>query len=316
MPCRDLLKEALRMAATLSSKENGLYAIKGMHHVMGTFVTIIVVCSDPNQGQLSMKMAFREIDRIHDLMSVHKAGSEVDVLNKKGAYDHLSADTSYVIQKANEYSGLTEGAFDCTLLPVLKLWEKHAHQHTVPEASELGKKLELVGYKNVLIKDDCVRFGKRNMELTLAGIAKGYAVDQAIETLKKHDIMHALVNGGGDIRALGGKTDDLPWMIGLRHPFNKSRIISTIKLKNQAIATSGPYHRYYNDLIHSKGGRPAQKIASSTIVTEKAIDADALATTFFILGSRKGRELLHGIGGIRALYVDHEGHFINDHPLE
>jgi thiamine biosynthesis lipoprotein len=302
------------MLATLSPKENGLYAIKGMHHVMGTFVTIIVVCSDPNQAQHSMKMAFHEIDRIHDLMSVHKAGSEVNALNKNGSYDHLSSHTKYVFQKANEYSDLTEGAFDCTLLPVLKLWEKHVRHHTVPKAPELGKKMELVGYKNVLIKDDSVRFGKRNMGLTLAGIAKGYAVDQAIETLKKNDIKHALVNGGGDIRALGGKTDGLPWMIGLRHPINKSRIISTIKLKNQAIATSGSYHRYYNDLISSKGGRPAQKIASSTIITDKAIDADVLATAFFILGSRKGMELIKGIGGIRAMYVDHEGYFINDHP--
>ena len=130
--------------------------------------------------------------------------------------------------------------------------------------------------------------------------------------MKKNDIKHALVNGGGDIRALGGKTEDHPWMIGLRHPFNKSRIISTIKLNNQAIATSGAYQRFYNDLIHSKGGRPVQEIASSTIVTEKAIDADVLATAFCILGSRKGMELLNKFRGVRALYVDNEGHFIND----
>lgn len=304
------------MLATLSTKEKGLYAVKGMHHVMGTFVTITVVCSDPNQAQYSMKKAFHEIHRIHDLMSVHKAGSEVNTLNRNGSYDHLSADTRYVIQKANEYSQLTEGAFDCTLLPVLKLWEKHASHHTLPKKAELDKKMRLVGYKNILIQDNHARFGKKNMGITLAGIAKGYAVDRAIEVLRKNDITHALVNGGGDIRALGGKTDDLPWMIGLRHPFNKSRIVSTIKLNNQAIATSGPYQRHYNDLIHSKGGRPVQEIASSTIIAEKAIDADALATAFFILGSRKGMELLHGIGEIRASYVDNEGHFINDPPKE
>jgi thiamine biosynthesis lipoprotein len=156
-----------------------------------------------------------------------------------------------------------------------------------------------------------IKFNKKDMGITLAGIAKGYAVDRAIETLKKNHIKHALVNGGGDIRALGGKTDDLPWKVGLRHPFNKSKIMATVELKNRAIATSGAYQRLYNDLIHSKDGRPAQEIVSSTIITEKTIDADVLATAFFILGSRKGMKLLDKFKGCtRALYMNNEGHFI------
>ena len=89
-----------------------------------------------------------------------------------------------------------------------------------------------------------------------------------------------------------------------------STIITSVELMDKAIATSGPYQRFFNDLIHSKGGRPAQEIASSTIITEKAIDADVLATAFFILGSRKGMKLLNKFRGARALYVNNEGHFI------
>jgi thiamine biosynthesis lipoprotein len=296
-----------------TSTKKGPYATKGMQPVMGTFVTIIVVSPDPDQARHSIKLAFHEIDRIHDLMSVHKAGSEVNTLNKNGYCDHLSPDTKYVIQKANDFSELTEGAFDITLLPVLKMWEKHARNHTLPEDAELRKKMELVGYKNTVINGNTIKFSKKDMGITLAGIAKGYAVDRAVEVLRKNHIRHALVNGGGDIRAIGGKTDDLPWKIGLRHPFNKSKIMTSVDIKDKAIATSGPYQRFYNDLIHSNGGRPAQEIASATITTEKAIDADVLATAFFVLGSRKGMELLNGMGKIRASYVDHEGHFINGH---
>ena len=302
--------QAQRFRHKFTSKNKGPYVIKGIRHVMGTFVTIMVVSPDPDQAQHSMKLAFHEIDRIHDLMSVHKPGSEVNTLNINGFCAHLSPDTSYVIKKANDFSELTEGAFDITLLPLLNLWEKHARNHTLPGAAELGNKMELVGYKNTMMRGNTIKFNKKNMGITLAGIAKGYAVDRAIETLKKKHIRHALVNGGGDIRALGGKTDDMPWKVGLRHPFNKSRIMTTVALKNQAIATSGVYQRLYNDLIHSKAGRPAQEIVSSTIITEKAIDADVLATAFFILGSRKGMELLDKFRGTRALYMNNEGHFI------
>jgi len=135
---------------------------------------------------------------------------------------------------------------------------------------------------------------------------------EPIDILRKNHIKHALVNGGGDIRVIGGKTDDLPWKIGLFDPLNRTRLFTSIELDNQAIATSGPYYRRFNDLLDPRIGRPAQDILISTIIAKKAIDADVLATAFFVLGRRKGMNLLDRFGGVQALYVTNEGDFIRN----
>ncbi len=300
------------MLSKFTATETGPYATKGMCRVMGTFVTILVVHPDLDLAKKAVKKAFDEIYRINDLMSVHKSGSEVSELNKNGFHDNVSPDTTYVIKRANYFSELTDGTFDITILPVLKMWEYHARKNTLPTDAEVSKKLELVGYKNIAIKGNNVKFRKNDMNITLAGVAKGYAVDKAIEILSQNNVKHALVNGGGDIRVMGGKTDDLPWKIGLLDPLNKTRLFTAVELYNQAIATSGAYQRFFNDILDPKGGRPAQEILTSTIITEKAIDADVLATVFFILGSRKGMDLLDKFGDAQALYITSEGHYIKN----
>jgi len=293
-------------------KEKIPCATKGMCAVMGTFVTITVVSSEPDQAKRAIRLAFREIFRINSLMSVHRVDSEVSQLNKNGFHDHLTADTSYVIQRALYFSELTDGAFDVTILPVLELWENYAAGKECPPEAELIHRLTHVGYRNVEIEGRRIRFLREGMRLTLAGVAKGYAVDRAAEILVQNHIRHALVNGGGDIRAVGGKTDDTPWRIGLRDPLKKAGLLTTVELKDQAIATSGTYQRRCNDLLNPREGRPAREILSTTIITEKTTDADALATAFLVLGGRKGRHLLERFGEARALYVTGEGHLLRN----
>jgi thiamine biosynthesis lipoprotein len=152
------------------------------------------------------------------------------------------------------------------------------------------------------------------MGITLAGVAKGYAVDKAIEALSQRNIRHAVVNAGGDIRLLGGKTETIPWKIAIRDPKNKTRIITTVDLYDQAIATSGTYHRSFNDIINPKVGRPAQGVLSSTIIAKKAMDADMLATCMFVLGAEKGRGLLGRLDGAKAFVITNDGNMLSGAP--
>ena len=135
-----------------------------------------------------MGLAFKEIFRINDLMSLYRKESEVSWLNKEGFHKNMSLDTLSVIQRANHFSCLTEGAFDITLLPVLRMWEDCANKNRLPGDRELRKRLDRVGYGNISIKGREIRFLKKDMGITLAGVAKGYAVDKAIEILKKNRI--------------------------------------------------------------------------------------------------------------------------------
>jgi len=279
---------------------------------MGTFVTIVANHPDLYEAQYAVKSAFAEINRVVDLMSVHKSDSEVSCLNKNGFYIDISEDTKYVICRANYFSGLSDGAFDITILPILKLWEQKKQEREPPTDEEICKSLELVNYKNIMFGSTNIKFAKYGMNITLAGAAKGYAIDRAIQSLKKNNIKHALVNGGGDIRVIGGKTKDLPWKICVLDPRSKGKIFTTIDLYNKSIATSGTYKRLFNDLINPKDGKPAQEILSSTIIAEEAIDADILATSLIVLGEKESMRLIKELGDVKFLLITKDGGYIKN----
>ncbi len=288
-----------------------MHIVKDVQGALGTFVTITVVHPDVSEGISAVRAAFDEVHRIHDLMNVHKQSSEVGVLNREGYYEGVSDDTRHVIQRANSFSERMEGAFDITVLPVLELWEENFSKSKIPTDSEISQRLELVNYRNILIEDKNIRFRKRGMGITLAGVAKGYAVDKAIEALSRGNIRHALVNAGGDIRVIGGKDENIPWRIAIRDPRNKTRIVTAVELHDQAIATSGTYRRSFSDIINPKVGRPAQGVLSSTVITEKAMDADMLATCMFILEAEKGIELIGELDGVKAFVIRNDGSILN-----
>jgi len=288
-----------------------VHIVKDVQGALGTFVTITVVHPDVSEGISAVRAAFDEVHRIHDLMNVHKQSSEVGVLNREGYYEGVSDDTRHVIQRANSFSERMEGAFDITVLPVLELWEENFSKSKIPTDSEISQRLELVNYRNILIEDKNINFRKRGMGITLAGVAKGYAVDKAIEALSRGNIRHALVNAGGDIRVIGGKDENIPWRIAIRDPRNKTRIVTAVELHDQAIATSGTYRRSFSDIINPKVGRPAQGVLSSTVITEKAMDADMLATCMFILEAEKGIELIGELDGVKAFVIRNDGSILN-----
>ena len=288
-----------------------VHIIKDVQNVLGTFVTITIVHSDVNEGISALRAAFDAVHRIYDLMNANQRSSEVGVLNRNGFCEGISSDTKYVIQRAMDFSELSEGAFDISVLPVLKLLEESAHKGKVPADTEVSERLELVNYRNIIIEDKNISFGKAGMGITLAGVAKGYAVDKAIEALSRCNIRHALVNAGGDIRVIGGKDENIPWRIAIRDPRYKTRIVTAVELYDQAIATSGTYRRSFDDIINPKVGRPAQGVLSSTVIAKTAMDADMLATCMFVLGAEKGIELIGKLDGVKAFVIKNDGSILN-----
>jgi thiamine biosynthesis lipoprotein len=285
--------------------------IKDVQNALGTFVTVTVIHRDISEAISAVRAAFDEVHRIHHLMNVHQQNSEVSALNREGYYEEMSDDTRHVIQRANSFSERFEGAFDITVLPLLELWKENVSKSGVPMDSEINQRLELVDYRNIFIEGRNIRFSKRGMGITLAGVAKGYAVDKAIEAIVRCNIRHALVNAGGDIRAIGGKDDSVPWRIAIRDPSDKNRIVTTLELCDQAIATSGTYRRSFSDILNPKVGRPAQGVLSSTVIARTAMDADMLATCMFVLGAEKGKELIGKSDGVKAFIIGNDGRSLN-----
>jgi len=171
-----------------------------------------------------------------------------------------------------------------------------------------------VGYEKLVLEGNWVRFKEKGMQIDLGGIAKGYAVDKAIEVLKKNGVRQALVNAGGDLYALGKTSQGEKWGIGIQHPRQEGNIFAVIKVKDGAVATSGDYQRYFMlegkrfaHIVNPMTGWTVQDVPMSvTIIAPDAVSADALATGVFVLGPEEGMKLIEGLGGIEGMIVSEE----------
>ncbi|HSV32097.1 MAG TPA: FAD:protein FMN transferase, partial [Atribacteraceae bacterium] len=274
---------------------------------MGTVVSIKASDPDRRGAQSAAEAAFAEILRIERLLSTTYPASEIYNLNRSGgAWADLSPETLYVLGQSLYYARLSGGAFDPTVKPLLGLWmEEVRTSGRLPTTEELERALSLVNWRALELDEEQgrARFLKEGMQLTLGGIAAGYAVDRATELLKEKGIAGALIDIGGDIRGYGPRT----FRIAIQHPRDDVGWLEVIDLKNAAVATTGDYRQFFflgkrrvHHILDPQTGQPADSVMSVTVVAEKALVTDVLTTTVFVLGPEKGMELMnsHGIAGL------------------
>lgn len=290
----------------LSSK---LHEYSDMRVLMGTDVEITVYSFEPVDSVDAVNAAFNEIERINALLSNYENDSEVSRLNKEGIIHDASDDLLYNIEKAVYYSRLSDGAFDITIEPLLSLWRNVGKTGVMPTDEEIERAKSLVNYENIYFdkKNKLVRLASNEMGINLGGIAKGYAVDRAIKILMDTGIESALVNAGGDLRAIGKKPGGMR-QVALRNPRDENDFIAKINIINSSVATSGDYERYFvekkvHHILNPRTGYSADELISVTIVAEKAIDADALATAVFVLGPEQGLKLVEARDGVEGLLI-------------
>jgi thiamine biosynthesis lipoprotein len=187
----------------------------------------------------------------------------------------------------------------------------------LPNEKELAEARRKVGYKKLKLEAETrnVRFDVEGMRLDLGGIAKGYAIDRAVEAMKNNGVIGGLVDIGGDIRCFGKADDKEHWVIGLQDPKDadegsEAKSSMTLKLTDNSIATSGDYRRYvlvegkkYGHIIDTKKGHSSQNLSSVTIIAPNALDADALATAVSVLGAEKGLQLIESLEGVEAILI-------------
>jgi thiamine biosynthesis lipoprotein len=286
--------------------------------LMGTLVEIKLVASTPGSAKAAFEAAFLEFGRIERLMSFQSASSELERINQAAGGEPVvvSSELLRLIRQAKHYAEVTNGAFDISVGPLIKLWGFDNEQHRLPEAEEINKALPLVDFSAIITSEQppAVKLTRAGMSLDLGAIAKGYAVDRALEILRRQGITAAIVNAGGDVKAMGKKPDGRRWNIGIAHPRQSGRILASLRVDNQAVVTSGDYERFfieqgvrYHHILDPKSGRPARGCQSVTVVAEKALAADALATGIFVLGPEKGLELIERLPDAEALIVDADG---------
>ena len=283
--------------------------------LMGTIVTMEIIGPKTN-AEASTNSAFKEINRIEQLMNTFDSNSEIGILNAEGQVDNISDDLVYVIEQSIHYSNISDGAFDITIKPILNLWKTKIIAGEYPSGQEINETLTLVNYSNIIVENKTIYFNVKGMSITVDGIAKGYAVDQAVKVLKNNGYASGFVNAGGDGLYFGTRPDGADWKVGLRNPDNKSQSIVVMEISDMAVATSGNYERYFNEsarLSHisdPRTGYSSQSLLSATIIAGSAMEADTLATTVFVLGPDKGLELIEKIQNTECVIITPENEIL------
>jgi len=286
--------------------------------LMDTIVSITVVADSKDMAEKAIEKTFAEITRFGDLINFYSDTSELAGINRNAGIHSVkvSPETLDVIEKAVFAAEKSGGAFDPTIGPIIKLWDFLNKKK--PTEAEILQALPLVKYKDILIdRADATIFLKRKgMMIDLGGIAKGYAADLAVESLKKEGILSGLVSIAGDIRTFGMKPDKSPWTIGIKNPrqtAEKDEIIAKIRLTDKAISTAGDYERFfllegkrYHHLLDPKSGYPAELCRSVSVIADKGVITDGFDNAVFILGPEKGMKLVKEMG-MDAIIIDSSG---------
>jgi len=280
--------------------------------VMGTRTSLAVVLpgEEANRGRDILSAAEAELRRIEALMSTWIDGSEISRLNAAAANESvaLSADSQEVLRFARQLFDDTEGAFDVTCRPLIERWRRAGDEGQLPPEEELAERRQASDWSSIELSKQGARKSRNTACVDLSGIAKGYAIDQALSILRESGAAGGLVEVGGDLRVFGIGPEGEDWAIGIRSPF-EDRAWGEIALTDGAVCTSGDYARYvevdgqrYSEVIDPRTGRPARRVSSVTVVAGDAATADAWATALTVLGS-EGVELLPTGERIEALIV-------------
>jgi thiamine biosynthesis lipoprotein len=293
----------------------------GMREVMGTFARVVAVAADSNTAKGCIEAAFAEIEKVDKLMSYHKSDSEISELNRDGFRRavKVSKSTYEVLQKSIGFSKLSNGAFDVTVGPLVDLWHSAQDANSLPSDAELQQARSKVGYDNLIVdaNETSVRFAIEGMRVDLGGIAKGYAIDKAVEAMQKNVAVGGMVDIGGEVRCFGlPPAGQKKWRIGLQAPdkakdgFDAGAPLLVLNLTDAAVATSGHYRRFvtiggkrYSHIIDPESGHSSESLASVTIICPSATDADALATAVSVIGAEKGLALIATISQTEAILI-------------
>ncbi|HTK31973.1 MAG TPA: FAD:protein FMN transferase [Candidatus Saccharimonadaceae bacterium] len=281
---------------------------------MGTYDQVVIVTADSAAAAPIAEACQHEFARLDSVLTNWTTTSEVARLNRTAGTrtTHVQADVARVIAAAMRTWRESDGAYDITVEPLVRLWGFLAGTPHVPPRSDIRAAYAHVGAQRVKFDSTAstLRFTQPWVKIDLGGLGKGYAADVATGILRERGVSDALVDLSGKMYALGHPADADAWRIGIRDPRDRIPYFARLTLRDEGIATSGKYEQFvdadgkrYGHIMDPRTGWPAQGLISVTVVTPDAITADAWATALFVLGPRDARRKALERGNVSAVLV-------------
>jgi thiamine biosynthesis lipoprotein len=260
---------------------------------------------------------FARLRQIEDELTVNKPGSEIDAVNAASGIAPIGVgvDAVAIIKRDFDLSKWSDGAFDPSVGPLVKLWGIGTDHARLPAPAEIEAARKLVGWKDIVL-DEAARtvfLRRKGMALDLGSTSKGYAADEIAKLIRGAGVKGAVIDLGGNVLVVGARPDGKPWRIGLQDPFSSERgaKLGVASLIDKTMVTSGVYERFfiqdgkrYHHILDTKTGYPVDNgLMSVTIVTPKSFDADGFTTAIFAMGRARGMALA-AEKGVDVIVVD------------
>jgi len=287
----------------VTAAENAL-RYEASHESMGTVFTVAVYGRDRSFLAEVVEQVFEEIDRLDEEMSNYKPDSELSAINREAPLHPVVVEPGlfHLLEISVQRSEETDGAFDITVGPLMKSWGFFRGRGRLPTGAEISQVLKRVGYQHLKLDAEhrTIRFDEPGIDLDLGGIAKGYAVDRAVDILRSNGITSALVSSGtSSIYALGSPPGARGWKITVRDPYDSHKPADVIHLKNYSLSTSGSYEKFfkiggknYCHIMNPRTGWPVQGVLSTVVLAATGTDTDGHSAGCFVMGIERTRKYL------------------------
>ncbi|MDH3198636.1 MAG: FAD:protein FMN transferase [Candidatus Krumholzibacteria bacterium] len=306
---------SLALAPALARSGNEARRVVFRTQTMGTWATLSLVTADSAAVADVAYAALRVFHRVDSLMSNWTDASEVARINREAARSEVAvhpevADVIAFAQQVAEESG---GAFDITVEPLVRLWGFLGGTPRVPAQREIDAVLDRVGADKVRFdaRAATLRFTRDDVRIDLGGIAKGYGADGVAAVLRRGGVADALVDLSGNMVALGSAATHEGWTVGIRDPSGALPYLARLDLHDEAVATSGDYEQFvaadgrrHGHIIDPRTGWSARGLSSVTVVTHRAMAADAWATALFVLGPEEARRVARERDDLAVVLVE------------
>ncbi len=279
-------------------------------YIMGVDARLVVYAKDQTSAESACIAAFERMSELDSIMSDYQKESELNRLCAEdvGRFRKVSRDLYKVIDFSLKISEQTEGAFDISAGPLVRLWRAARKSGKLPLYTEISRIQNLVGYQKISLEpgSSSVKLTQAGMQLDLGGIAKGYACDEAQKVLKVHGIFSALVEMGGDVVVSDAPPGKAGWTVLVPNA-EKLGIAPQLEIKNCAISSSGDTEqfatiggRHFSHVVDPRSGLALFNRVQATVICPSGLESDPLSTSLTLLSETKRRLLLKSYPSAKA----------------
>ncbi len=286
---------------------------------MGTMFTMTLYAPDEATALRAAKAAFKKVIELNEVMTDYDPDSELMQLCRKpvGVPIKVSPDLFEALKISEQAAIWSDGDFDVTIGPIIRLWRQARRQHQLPSAEAIAQAKQSVGYRYLKLDagHETVTLMTTNMVLDLGGVGKGFAADKALTILRQHGVSRAMVAASGDIAIGDPPPGREGWVLGIGSiDATNSALTAAVVLRNAGISTSGDTEQFvvidgvrYSHIVDPKTGVGMTNRIGATIIAPRATTTDQLDTTVSLMGVKRGLALVDKLPGVSALIVTLDG---------